>query len=240
MSNQNFINFATTPGGVRWTTTKTAGLANGVKMLVYGGAGSGKTRLCRTLPRPMILSAESGLLSLRGHDILAALISQIQDLYSVYTWLTRSAEARLIDSVCLDSVTEIAEVVLSNAKSISKDPRQAYGVLLEQMIVAVKAFRDLPEKHVYISAKMEFQKDEATGAMKYGPMMPGAKLGSQLPYLFDEVFFLGSMKGPDGKDYEYLQTTADFQHVAKDRSGALDKLEPPDLGHVLNKIYKGV
>lgn len=39
---------------------------NGVKVLVYGQAGAGKTHLIRTLPHPVILSAEGGLLSLHG------------------------------------------------------------------------------------------------------------------------------------------------------------------------------
>ena len=40
--------------------------SSGVKVLVYGQAGSGKTTLIRTAPAPLILSAEAGLLSLAG------------------------------------------------------------------------------------------------------------------------------------------------------------------------------
>lgn len=44
----------------------TAGFVQeGVKVLVYGQAGAGKTRLIQTLPTPVIISAEGGLLSLR-------------------------------------------------------------------------------------------------------------------------------------------------------------------------------
>ena len=43
--------------------------SSGVKVLVYGQAGSGKTTLIRTAPAPLILSAEAGLLSLAGTDI---------------------------------------------------------------------------------------------------------------------------------------------------------------------------
>ena len=35
----------------------------------------------------------------------------------------------------------------------------------------------------------------------------------------------------------FLQTQPDMQYVAKDRSGALDALEPPHLGYLLNKIH---
>ena len=36
--------------------------ANGVKVLVYGQAGAGKTSLIKSLPNPIVLSAEGGLL----------------------------------------------------------------------------------------------------------------------------------------------------------------------------------
>ncbi len=45
-------------------TTKGLGADNGVKFLVYGQAGAGKTSLIPTLPNPIILSAEAGLLSI--------------------------------------------------------------------------------------------------------------------------------------------------------------------------------
>ena len=39
-----------------------------------------------------------------------------------------------------------------------------------------------------------------------------------------------------GIEYRYLRTHPDIQSEAKDRSGVLDVLEPPDLTHIFNKI----
>jgi phage nucleotide-binding protein len=221
---------------IRLTTTSQAAQLHGVKILTYGKAGMGKTTLCATAPTPIILSAEAGLLSLRGHEIPVIEIKTIEDLQEAYQWATESAEAAHFETVCLDSLSEIAEVVLLNAKRVTKDPRQAYGALIEKMGNTVRAFRDLSGKHVYMSAKQESVKDETAGTTLYGPSMPGAKLGGQLPYLFDEVFRLNIGRTPDGVEYRYLQTRPDFQSDAKDRSGSLDAMEQADLTAIINKI----
>lgn len=221
---------------IKITTAAQAAALHGVKILCYGRAGMGKTTLCATAPTPIILSAEAGLLSLRQYDIPVIEIRTIDDLQDAYQWATESAEAAPFETICLDSLSEIAEVVLSNAKRTSKDPRQAYGELIERMGVTVRSFRDLSGKHVYMSAKQESIKDETAGTTTYGPSMPGSKLGGQLPYMFDEVLRLTVGRTPDGTEYRYLQTRPDFQSEAKDRSGALAAMEEPNLTTVINKI----
>lgn len=222
-------------------STRNASVMNGIKILVYGRAGMGKTRLCATAPNPVILSAESGLLSIREYDLPFWQINSVQDLTEAFNWCQGSHEARQFQTICLDSLTEIAEQILSNAKAQAKDPRQAYGELLTQMIDTVKKFRDLTGFHVYFSAKQSMNKDDVTGRSMYGPSMPGTKVGPELPYLFDEVFQLDKGKDPQTQqEYHYLRTSPDFQVDAKDRSGALDPFEYPDLGHIINKILGAV
>jgi hypothetical protein len=224
---------------LNFTTTDRLATQNGVKILTYGKSGVGKTVLSATAPAPIILSVEGGTLSLRGAAVPVICIRGFPDLYEAYSWLVGSTEARSIETVCLDSGSEISEVCLAAAKLTNKDPRKAYGEMLDQMLVLFKAFRDLPGKNVYISAKMEWVKDEATGVFKYGPSMPGQKLGPALPYLFDEVFHMGIGQAQDGRKFRFLQTEADFQYEAKDRSGALAPMEPPDLSAIITKIRGG-
>jgi hypothetical protein len=221
---------------VKLINSRDAARVNGVKILVYGQAGAGKTRLCATAPNPVIISAESGLLSLREFDLPVIEVSTIADVHEAYKFLAESEEGSQFASVCLDSISEIAEVVLAAEKKATRDPRQAYGALQEQMAELLRAFRDLPGRNVYMSAKIERSKDETTGAMLYAPSMPGQRLGQSLPYLFDEVFALRVEKDTEGRPTRWLQTQADFQYAAKDRSGALDAFEAPDLGAVINKI----
>ena len=209
--------------------------ANGVKILVYGMSGAGKTSLIPTLPDPVVLSAEGGLLSISDADVPFIEIGDMATLMDAYSFVTESSEAGQFHSIALDSISEIAEVVLNAEKKKTKDPRQAYGELMTQMQDLIRAFRDISGKHVYFTAKCEQAKDEQ-GRMLYSPSMPGAKLGQQLPYFFDECFALRVEKGEDGKNVRALQCDSDGLWSAKDRSGKLEAWELPDLGEIIRKI----
>jgi hypothetical protein len=235
---------------LQFSTASEESLSNGIKILVYGGSGVGKTVLTATMPAPVLISAESGSLSLREanlkrifgddpsicYNMPIITIKTADDLRDAYQWCSQSAEVKNFQSIGLDSISEIGEVVLNNLKRQTKDPRQAYGEVIEKMESAIRAFRDLQGKNVLISAKMEPMKDELSGIVRYGPSMPGAKLGPKLPYFFDIVMRLGINKDPQGKEFRFLQTQPDLQFEAKDRSGALSALEQPHLGYVFNKI----
>ena len=208
---------------------------NGVKLLVYGQAGAGKTSLIPTLPSPIVLSAEGGLLSIQDAELPYIEITTMAELQEAYKWLAESAEAAQFESVAIDSISEIAEVCLNYEKKINKDPRAAYCAMQEQMADIIRAFRDLPAKHVYMSAKLEKTQDEM-GRILYAPSMPGNKTGQSLPYFFDEVLALRVEKDAEGATQRALMCDSDGLWLAKDRSGKLDAWEAPDLTVIINKI----
>lgn len=223
---------------LNWTTTDQSAIEAGIKMLIWGDSGAGKTRLAGTLDpaTTLILSAENGLLSLRQHNINALRIDNVQDLADAFTFCQSPAAAN-IKNVVLDSLTEIGEQVLVNAKKLVKDPRQAYGELIEKVMDLAKKFRGLEGKNIIFLCKLERFQDTASGVTMFGPSMPGKSVGPQLPYLFDEVFKIDSAVHPETKEkYHFLQTGKDAQNVCKDRSGALAMYEPADLNHILSKI----
>jgi len=207
-----------------------------VKALCYGDAGVGKTVLCSTAPNPIIISAESGLLSLSHLNIPVIEVSTLADVQEAYQFITESDDAKQFQTVCLDSITEIAEVMLSQYKKEDKDPRKSYGALADHMSQLVRTFRDLPEKHVYFSAKMARIEDEYSGVSTFRPAMPGKTLVNGLPFFFDEVMALRIGTEEDGTMFRYLQTEPSVQYTAKDRSGKLDKIERPDLTHMFDKV----
>jgi phage nucleotide-binding protein len=215
---------------------KTGGLtANGVKLLVYGQAGAGKTSLIRTLPNPVVLSAEGGLLSIQDADLPFIEVSTMEDLQEAYAWAKDSDEAKGFESVALDSISEVAEVVLQHELKRNKDGRAAYGELNTIMQELIRAFRDLPGKHVYMSAKLEKSQDEM-GKLLFNPSMPGKSLTQGLPYFFDEVLALRVERDAEGKTQRAIMCDSDGIWLAKDRSGKLEAWEAPDLGAIIAKI----
>lgn len=212
--------------------------SDGMKVLVYGQAGAGKTSLIPTLPSPVVLSAEGGLLSISQHDIPYIEISTLDDLGKAYQWLTGSEEAKQFQSVALDSISEVAEVVLAHELRANKDGRAAYGELNQKMGAMIRTFRDLPGKHVYFSAKLEKAQDEM-GRILYSPSMPGKSLTQQLPYFFDFVFPLRVEKDPEGNTQRAIMTDSDGLWLAKSRGQGLAPWEAPDLGAIISKVSGG-
>lgn len=213
----------------------TAGVtANGVKLLVYGHAGAGKTTLAASMPRPIIISAEGGLLSIQGAALPYIEVSSMDALREAFDYVSGEHGADF-DSIVLDSISEIAEVVLIHEKAVNKDGRAAYGEMAVQMTSIIRAFRDLPGKHVLMTAKVEKSQDE-TGRILYSPSMPGNKVGQSLPYFFDEVLALRVEKDAEGVAQRALMCDSDGLWLAKDRSGKLDAWESPDIGAIIAKI----
>ena len=209
---------------------------NGVKVLVYGLSGVGKTTLIQTAPKPIIISAEAGLLSLAGTNLPYLEVTNMEELTEAYLYVKEHLAE--FETVCLDSISEIAEVVLSDEKKKAKDPRQAYGALQDQMGDLIRAFRDLKGVNVYFSAKCEKVQDDL-GKILFGPSMPGNKLSQGLPYFFDVVLALRAEKDGDGKTVRMLQCDTDGIWSAKNRGGKLAMWEEADLSLCFNKIKGG-
>lgn len=220
------------------TSLQEAVQSNGTKLFVYGLAGVGKTPLILTMPgHGLVVNAEAGLLSLMGRPAAGtfdvASITSIGDMQEVHRLLKGKHDYQW---VFIDSISEIAEVLIAEEKAKTKDPRQAYGALIDRMTALLRAFRDLPLDVVCIG-KAARVREEDTGRSTVEILIPGSKIGAAIPYLFDEVLYqFTNVDRETGITSTWLQTKSDSRVVARDRSGRLDDFESPDLGEVLNKI----
>jgi len=226
----------------------TANVAIGpLKMLIFGESGAGKTTLARTLKEPtLIISAESGLLSLHGSNIDVVDIAQddlgnpipkekrIARLGDVYKFLLTKEAQDKYKCVFIDSLSEINQNTLESLQAEfidAKDTLKVYGELAKKMRAMVKMFRDLPHYSVVFTALAEVEKDE--DSRRFMGIKLIGKFSSEIAAYFDEVFFL-HVDAETG-DRKFITQKSD-KVVAKDRSGRLDKVEPADLGHIFKKI----
>lgn len=220
-------------------------LNQGIKGMVYGASGVGKTYLLASAPKPIIISAEKGLRSLRKFHLPAIETTTYDQFSAAMQYVTsRACDAW---TICLDSGSEIAETVLDNESKKSKDPRKAYGEMSILLARAFRALRDIPNRHVIMLAKEEYQKDGPSGAMLWRPSFPGQVIPQAAPYFFDEVFQLKPFDPltPGQPKRRFLRTQPDLQNVAKSRSGNLLEWENADpqtgggLTYLFEKMMKG-
>lgn len=217
------------------------------KCLIYGDSGSGKTTLAGTLPsKTLIISAEAGLLSLAGKDIDYINLNVDDDgvtikepnmrlarLGKIFEML--STDKPVYENVFLDSLTEIAECVISAVQLEFPDRKDSFpmwGEYAKRMRKIVKAFRDLENYNVFMTCLSDIDKDENNKRF-VACDVPG-KIGKQLPQFFDEVFYI--YVTPEGERMLITQKTETL--VCKDRSGKLDARMPADLGAVMLKMFE--
>jgi|TARA_E500000318_G_scaffold105_1_gene136 phage nucleotide-binding protein len=209
----------------------------GAKILIYGAAGAGKTTLCATAPgKILVIDMESGLLSVKDRsDIDVIQVKQASEIMEIYQML-RDGELNY-DTVCLDSISEMSEILLQQEKEKHKDPRMAYGNVQESVTNVMRSFRDLHMNVVFVS-KME--KQNVDNVMIFEPKMVGTKLGQSITYFFDEVLALRVIEDQDDDGVtirnRWLQTDVGHGYTAKDRSGKLDDFEEANLLHVITKL----
>ena len=215
--------------------------AQRLSILVVGESGVGKTSLAKTIPagdKAIIISAESGLLSLRGTDIDVIQCPNWATFTEAYRWVKKNGQA--YQWVFIDSLTELAQRLIEQLKErypSRTDSMVLWGEYADTMANAIKAWRDLSTHNVVFTALPSVDKDGVSGARFIGIDIAG-KISAKAPAFFDEVFALRIFEDAEGKAQRFFVTCPHEGWVGKDRSGALKTFEPPDLATVAAKILQ--
>lgn len=211
--------------------------ADAIKVVVYGPAKIGKTRLAITAPSPVIVSTEKGLLSLRKENLPFIDVSNLNELANAYIWL-KSPQAARFKTFIFDSISDLGEIILGEEKSKNKNGQKAYGNLNEKIMQIFRDFRELQNRHVvFIAKEMQYQGSNNMQCVR--PTMPDQYLTGQLPYMFDLIAHMTHVRFNDGNVHVGFNCKASEQVTAGDRSGTLDEWEPPNLAHIFSKIERG-
>ena len=216
---------------IKLTSTKAESSKRYANMIVYGESGIGKTTLASTLNDLVIISAEDGLLSLADYDIPTIDVRTFKEFQEAYSFLKK--DAHKFRTVFIDSISEIAQTLLLAYKSEERDVRQAYQKMADDVIKEVRKYKALP-LNVIFTAKLARIEDSYSGKTNFGPSFPGQVLNREMPYQLDLVLAMRFLKHK-GVQHRVIQTEADLQWNAKDRSGKLQKFEKPNLATIISK-----
>jgi hypothetical protein len=146
----------------------------------------------------------------------------------------------------IDSVTAAARLCFTWAEQQPeatsdrgrKDLRGTYGVHARGMIGLLNQFQHTRGCTVVFVCVLEKNIDEANTA-SWQLQIEGAKTGRELPAIVDQIVTMQWINFGDGKPAAraFCCTNPNpWGYPAKDRSGKLDQIEPPNLGALLAKL----
>lgn len=206
----------------------------GVKAIVFGPPGTGKTPIVQTAPSPLLVAHEPGLLTMRKSNVPTIVVDTAQEIRDFYKWFFNSAESKKYDTLAADSISQAAEIILADELPKHKNKLQAYGVMALDVMNILQGLFFMENKHTYLIAKQENRSEKNDKARPY---FPGKEVNIRAPHLYDEILNLDTHANVPGfgEPIKAFMCHEQFAVAARDRSGALDLFEPPDFGHIVRK-----
>lgn len=202
----------------------------GAKAIVYGSAGSGKTPIAATAPKPFMLICEPGMLSMTKVNIPAIPAFNAAEIDDRFAWIFGSNETKNFDTICIDSLSQMCEIILTDELKKNKDGRKAYGELSRKMMEKLNGLYFMPEKHLYLICKQQM-----TSENYKRPFFPGQDLPVKIPHLFDFILHLGIQNVPGMGQVSAFRCNQSVDVLARARTGNLNDFEPPDFGALCRK-----
>lgn len=227
-----------------------------INALLYGEPGTGKTHSALTLPggeaSTVIIAAEPGLKTLRGHKIEVWEIESWNDFQEALEHLRESKDKLKFQNIFIDSLSEITKICAdhilkerveiytarkTNTKTMFADQRtlEDYGLAKGRIDRLCRGFRSLPY-NVFFTCHAHRDKDEKTGIVKTMPLVSPSSLAEDLPGLFDHVI-LAKTDVIEGKQSFWWEHYNSQSQMGKDRSGKIPPRTDPDWNLVFDS-YK--
>jgi hypothetical protein len=244
----------------------------GVKALVLGPAGVGKTTLLRTIDAgsTLFIDLEAGDLAVQDvavdqlrpqtwtecRDLACYLAGPNlnvrskdlygQDHYDACVDKFGSADSlSKYETIFIDSLTVAGRLCFAwcehqpesfNAKG-EKNLLGTYGLHGREIIQWITRLQHARMRNVVFVCLLD-EKEDDFKRKSWAPQIDGSKAGREIPGIVDEVITMAIIRPDEGPPFRAFITAPDNEwgFPAKDRSGRLDAMEPPDLGKLFAKL----
>lgn len=157
-------------------------------------------------------------------------------------------------TIFFDSISDLSHVAFQYAKTQPsaynskgvEDVRGAYGELGRQVVTLLKHLQHAPSKNVIFVGRLERVTDDFNREV-FQPQMVGGMISREITGIIDEAISMSLFDYDAATGWKHnfdrgahrgfvCQTNNPFGLPAKDRSGNLDLIEEPHLGHLMEKI----
>ncbi len=218
------------------------------KAIIYADPGVGKTWMCCTAPRALLLLTEPEISvpTIKayerkfGVDIDTWDIDSLEELSEAFSYLVEGNHD--YETVCIDSLTDIYRRIMRSAidYAVSKRPSRDPDVpeqgdwfkVSEKIRTTVRLFRDLPMHVVFTTLAMDIKNE-----MKTVPFVQPKSLAQELPAFCNLVGYLAVKQDDDGSHVRKLLVAATDDYCGKNPGNALP---PVVVNPNLTEIFKAM
>jgi hypothetical protein len=168
-----------------------------------------------------------------AHYVQVAADPELASLANYETYVFDSLTA--MSQLCRIHCEQLAEATTDRGK---RDTRAIYGLLANHMLGWLRQVHHAQGKNIILLAILDRVTDDFN-TPTWQPQFEGQKTARELPVIVDEIITMTWVDFADGKPpvRAFVCTSPNpWGYPAKDRSGRLEQLEPPDLGRLLAKL----
>lgn len=218
-----------------------------VHVLAWGMAGSGKTHLIGTAPKPFVIAPEKGLLTLHRDDIPYIEIDDDMAIYDAVMTIFDSIEKRdpslgvdfdKVETLAIDSLWKLAQMIKEEIDETAKDSYKAWDMLATRMNKIVSKSQSLGFHTIATSGEAVKADKMDESLMLPVPNMQGG-FRDQVMYLYDINLYMKEIVRGRNRTWK-AYTRPENKRTAKSRVHLPDEMDNPSFQTIIDEVKKGL